>query len=132
MDLEIELSDIQPPFVRGIEGMEPFGPCNMKPVFLTRGLLAKDARLLGTSGDHLKFKVSHPDHPKVELEAIAFRQGEHFDLLRSGKPFSMLYSIEENHWQGNVTTQLNVKDIKPGVADVLEDEGTPTLEKENA
>lgn len=132
VDLEIELSDIQPPFVRGIEGMEPFGPCNMKPVFLTRGLLAKDARLLGTSGDHLKFKVSHPDYPKVELEAIAFRQGEHFDLLRSGKPFSMLYSIEENHWQGNVTTQLNVKDIKPGVADVLEDEGTPTLEKENA
>src|SRR5690606_22648195 len=60
VDMEIELSDLQPPFVRGIEGMEPYGPCNMKPVFLTRGLLEKDARLLGTSGAHLKFEVSHP------------------------------------------------------------------------
>ncbi|MEO7082535.1 MAG: single-stranded-DNA-specific exonuclease RecJ [Flavobacteriales bacterium] len=132
VDLVIKLSDIQLPFVRGIEGMEPFGPCNMKPVFLTSGVRAKDARLLGTSGDHLKFKVTHPDSPKIELEAIAFRQGEHFDLLRSGEPFSMLYSIEENHWQGNTTTQLNVKDIKPGVVNVLEDESAPTLERENA
>lgn len=132
VDLEIELSDIQPPFVRGIEGMEPFGPCNMKPALLTRDLKARDVRLLGTSGDHLKFKVSHPDRPNVEFDAIAFRQGEHFDLLRSGNPFSMLYSIEENHWQGSVTTQLNVKDIKPGVENLLVDRSATSLQSESA
>ncbi|MBK9059885.1 MAG: DHH family phosphoesterase [Flavobacteriales bacterium] len=132
VDLEIGLSEIQPPFIRGIDGMEPFGPCNMKPVFLTRGVIAKDVRLLGTGGDHLKFKVAHPKSPKVELDAIAFRQGEHFDLLRSGEPFSMLYAIEQNHWQGKVSTQLSVKDIKPGIAGVLEDEEGATMETATA
>lgn len=123
VDLEIQLADIQPAFIRGIDGLEPCGPCNMKPVFLTRGVLAKDARLLGSSGDHLKFKATHPQSPGAVFDAIAFRQGEHLDLLRSGAPFSMLYTIELNHWNGTVTTQLNVKDIKPGTANVL-DSGT--------
>lgn len=132
IDLEIALSEIQSPFIRGIDGMEPFGPCNMKPMFLTRGVVAKDVRLLGTSGDHLKFKVGHPGSPRLEMDAIAFRQGEHFDLLRSGAPFSVLYAIEQNHWQGKVSTQLNVKDIKPGTEGILESEADATMETATA
>lgn len=132
VDLEIGLSDIRTAFIRGIDGMEPFGPCNMKPVFLTRGMVAKDVRLLGTSGDHLKFKVGHPESPGVEMDAIAFRQGEHFELLGSGEPFSMLYAIEQNHWQGKVFTQLNVKDIKPGTTGVLESGAGAAMETATA
>ncbi|MBK9420611.1 MAG: single-stranded-DNA-specific exonuclease RecJ [Flavobacteriales bacterium] len=118
VDLEIELTDIKT-LERGLEGMEPFGPANMKPVFLLRGLPAKDVRLLGNSGDHLKFQLCDPRNPGVVLDAIAFRQGEHFDLLRSGEPFSVLCTVEKNVWRDKVTTQLNIKDIKAGVENVI-------------
>ena len=44
----------------------------------------------------------------------------------------MLYAIEQNHWQGKVSTQLSVKDIKPGIAGVLEDEEGATMETATA
>ena len=127
VDLELALADVEP-LIRGVEGMEPFGPGNMKPVFLTRGVLARDVRLLGTSGDHLKFMVGHPRQPRVEFDAIAFRQGEHFDLLRSNEPFSILYTVEKNEWRGKTTVQLNIKDIKPGAVGVLEHESAAASE----
>jgi hypothetical protein len=49
--------------------------------------------------------------------------------LRSGKPFSVLYAIEKNEWRGKVTVQLNIKDFKPGIADVLEGDAHSSLEK---
>lgn len=132
VDLEIALEAIQPPFVRGIGAMAPFGPANMKPAFLTRGVVARDPRTIGNSGDHLKFRVADPRHPKVELEAIAFRQGDKLGLLRTGEPFSLLYSIEENHFNGQTTLQLNVKDIKAGVANVLEKDASAQPETATA
>ncbi len=128
VDLEIRLEEIQPAFVRGIEAMAPFGPANMKPLFLTRGVVARDARTIGSSGDHLKFRLTDPANRKLELEAIAFRQGDKLELVRSGQPFSLLYTIEENHFREQVTLQLNVKDIKPGKEHVVEPEGTPAQE----
>jgi single-stranded-DNA-specific exonuclease len=128
VDLEVQLDDIQPGFMRGIEGMAPFGPANMKPVFLTRGVVAREARTIGHDGDHLKFRVHNPARPDVELEAIAFRQGGQLDLLRTGKPFSMLYTIEENQWRDRITLQLNVKDIKAGTEDVMETAAGPVHE----
>lgn len=132
VDLEIRLSGIQPGFVRGIQAMEPFGPVNMKPVFLTRGVVARDARTIGSGGDHLKFRVADPADPRTELEAIAFRQGDKLELVRSGLPFSLLYCIEENHFNGQITLQLNVKDIKAGVADVLQKDLSTESERTSA
>lgn len=120
VDLELGLDDIQPAFVRGIEAMAPFGPANMKPVFLTRGVVARDPRTIGNTGDHLKFRIADPRNPQIELDAIAFKQGGKLELLRTGQPFSLLYAIEENHYNGRTTLQLNVKDMKPGVEHVLE------------
>jgi hypothetical protein len=56
------------------------------------------------------------------LDAIAFRQGRHLDLVKSGEPFSVLYVLEENIWQGRRSLQLNIKDIKPGTEGLLEGE----------
>ncbi|MBS1936520.1 MAG: single-stranded-DNA-specific exonuclease RecJ [Bacteroidetes bacterium] len=120
VDLEINLDEVQPAFVRGMEGMAPFGPANMRPVFLTRGVVARDPRIIGSTGDHLKFRITDPRNPQVDLDAIAFKQGGKLELLRSGQPFSLLYTVEENHFNGRTTLQLNVKDMKPGVEHVLE------------
>ena len=41
------------------------------------------------------------------------------ELIHSGEPFSVLYTIEENEWQGRTSLQLNVKDIKAGTNGLL-------------
>ncbi len=120
VDLEIVLPAITPRFFNDIHGMEPFGPQNMKPVFLTRRVLATDARAIGTDKKHLKFRVHYPELPDQQYEAIAFGMADQLELVTSGEPFSILYTIEANVWKGQVTLQLNVKDIKPGVDGVLD------------
>ena len=96
----------------------------MRPVFLTRGVVDSGrARIVGES--HLKLQVMDPAHPETRIEAIAFKQAHHFELVKSGEPFSILYVVEENEWQGRREVQLNIKDIQAGNAPV---EVTPTGE----
>jgi single-stranded-DNA-specific exonuclease len=61
--------------------------------------------------NHLKFEVVHPETRGFPFPAIAFQQGKHFERVASGEPFNICYHVEENHWNGNVTLQLNIKDI---------------------
>ncbi len=124
VDLEIVLPAITPRFYKDIQGMEPFGPQNMKPVFLTRRVMATDARLIGSEKKHLKFRVHHPELPDHLYEAIAFGMADQLELVCNGEPFSILYTIEENNWNNQVSLQLNVKDIKPGVDGVLDHQPT--------
>ncbi len=121
IDLEIGLDRVSDRLVRDVQHMAPFGPCNMRPVFLSRGVVdSGSARIVGD--DHLKLVVHAPGKPGKRFDAIAFRQGRHFDLVKSGEPFSILYTLEENVWQGRHSLQLNIKDIKPGSQGLLEDE----------
>ena len=127
IDLEIGLDLINDRLVRDVQHMAPFGPRNMRPVFLSRGVVdSGGARIVGE--DHLKLSVHPPGKPEKRFDAIAFRQGRHFDTVKSGEPFSILYVLEENLWQGRRTLQLNIKDIKAGVEGILEHapaDGTP-------
>lgn len=119
IDLEIGLELINDRLVRDVQHMAPFGPRNMRPVFLSRGVVdSGSARIVGE--DHLKLSVHPPGKPGKRFDAIAFRQGRHLDLVRSGEPFSILYVLEENIWQGRHSLQLNIKDIKPGAQGVVE------------
>ncbi|MBK9760833.1 MAG: single-stranded-DNA-specific exonuclease RecJ [Flavobacteriales bacterium] len=121
VDLELGLDRLTDRFVRDVQRMAPFGPKNMRPVFLARGVVdSGHARTVGD--DHLKMQLHHPDHPQKRIEAIAFKQAHHFELVKSGEPFSVLYVVEENEWQGRKNLQLNIKDIKAGTVAVLEDE----------
>jgi single-stranded-DNA-specific exonuclease len=125
IDLEIPLHRVDDRLARDVAHMAPFGPRNMRPVFLTRGVVdSGGARIVGE--DHLKLAVHMPGDRSRRLDAIAFRQARHFDLVKSGEPFSMVYVLEENLWQGRRSLQLNVKDIKPGTAGVLANENATT------
>ena len=118
VDLEIRLADITPTLVRILHHMAPFGPGNMRPVLLTRGVVdTGNVRLL--KEQHLKMTLAHPDDPHRSFDAIAFKMADRIDLVRSGDPFSILYVIEENEWNGRVNVQLNIKDIKPGTEGLL-------------
>lgn len=114
IDTELFVSDISFKFYRVLKQFAPFGPGNMSPVFLTRNVIDTGyAKIVGKNGQkHLKFSVVHPDRTGNPIPAIGFNLGYHHEDMRSGKPFSICYHIDENTWLGNTSIQLRIKDIK--------------------
>jgi single-stranded-DNA-specific exonuclease len=111
IDIHAELSpaDIKPALHRVITQMGPFGPSNMKPVFWLRGLRDTGwAKILQDT--HLKFAIRLPDD--TVIQAIGFGLAHHYALVRD-KPFDCCCQIDTNEWNGTISLQLMVKDIKP-------------------
>ena len=112
IDAEINLEDITPKFHRILKQFAPHGPGNMSPVFLTKNL--KDTgygKCVGAEDLHLKCRVSQKKNG-VAINAIGFNLGPKKELLENSKRFDAAYAIDENEWQGNVSLQLKLKDIK--------------------
>ena len=97
-----------PRLKRILKQFEPHGPGNMKPVFLTRNVYVKDAKLL--KGEHLKMTLVEPGHDKP-IAAIAFSFPEAYDTVQQG-PVDIVYTLEENQFRGRTTLQLNIKDLR--------------------
>ncbi|MEM7162061.1 MAG: single-stranded-DNA-specific exonuclease RecJ [Bacteroidota bacterium] len=111
VELVIDFKRITPKFASIIFQMAPFGPGNMKPVFVTHNCL--DAGYSKTLKDeHLKLHVKQQDNPNLKYGGIAFGMADKLEIVKSGKPFSMVYQIYENEWQGNKKLELMVKDIR--------------------
>lgn len=112
VDLEIELSQIDDRLMRILKQFAPFGPGNMSPTFMTQGI--KDTgygKCVGEDDKHLRFTATQSFNDKIVC--IGFGLGDKIDIIKSRKPFSAAYSIDENHWNGSVSLQLKLKDIKP-------------------
>ena len=111
VDLQLELKDITPKLMRIINQFAPFGPGNMTPIFMAENI--KDsgyAKGVGEDGKHLKFAVTQNDYGPIG--GIGFNLGNKMPLVTSRKPFSAVFSIDENEWQGNVSLQLKLKDLR--------------------
>ena len=53
-----------------------------------------------------------PDINSGIFTGIAFKQSDAYDLITSGLPFDVCYSITENEYRGKTNLQLFIKDIK--------------------
>ena len=111
IDVALPFAFITPKLLRILKQMEPFGPENRSPVFYTEGVVYSGyAKLVGQDKSHLKARfVQGSSSP---IDGIGFGLGDKIGLLKSKKPFSIAYDLEENHWQGTVSVQLSVKDIQ--------------------
>ncbi|GGC89760.1 single-stranded-DNA-specific exonuclease RecJ [Flavobacterium lutivivi] len=111
VDAEIELSDINEKLIRILNQFEPFGPQNMTPLFLTKNVFDTGyAKQIGSENEHLKAFVKQEN--SSSFNAIGFKIGNKYDLVKNQKKFDAVYSIEENEWNGNVSVQLQLRDIK--------------------
>jgi len=111
VDVVLPLSAVNSRFYNILKQFAPFGPGNMAPLFETDGVVnAGGSRLVGKN--HIRLTVVHPEISGGPCSAIAFQQGEHFGLIDKGIPFDICYHLEENEWNGQISLQLNVKDIR--------------------
>lgn len=101
-----------PRLKRVIDQFEPFGPGNMKPVFMSTNVYSVETRLLKEA--HLKVRATQPPHD-LNIDCIGFGMANHEDDVASGVPFDIAYTLENNNWNGKTTLQLNLKDVRPTI-----------------
>ena len=111
IDMQLELHQVDDKLWRIIRQFAPFGPGNMTPIFMTQNL--KDTgygKCVGEDDKHLRLTLSQGN---TKLVGIGFILGNKLDIIQNRHSFDAVYSIDENHWQGNVSLQLKLRDIKP-------------------
>ena len=106
VDAEASLGEMNWTVQKTLEQLAPFGYGNREPIFLSRDVIVRDARVVGA--DHLRLMLSDG---QVVWDAIAFRQGSWMGSLPPR--IDVAYQLEARVWNGDARLQLNVKDIKP-------------------
>ena len=112
IDAEIDFSAINPKFMRILSQFEPFGPQNMTPTFMTNNVVDTGyAKNIGQADEHLKLFVKQ--NGSDGIGAIGFGLGNKLEMTKNQQPLAICYCIDENEFNGNVSLQLRLKDIKP-------------------
>ena len=112
IDACIDFCDITPKFFRLLKQFSPYGPENMKPIFVTRRTFDYGtSKVVGKEQEHLKLELIDSKSECI-MNGIAFGMSEFNDYIKSLNPVDICYSIEENTFNGNTTIQLVIKDIK--------------------
>jgi single-stranded-DNA-specific exonuclease len=118
IDAELDLADLTPKYLRVLKQFAPFGPKNMRPVFVARGVeLASVPRIVGKN--HLRMKVKRNG---LTFDCIGFG----LDYLRERiEPrhslYDIVFSIDESDFTGSQVPQLKMKDLRPSVPPVTAD-----------
>ena len=108
IDAVAELRDMNWELLKQLERLQPFGYGNREPVFLSKNVLVKNARIVGT--DHLSLTIS--DGSSV-WDAIAFRQKDALaQLTPLPKYADIVYQLASKVWNGDTRLQLEIKDIR--------------------
>ncbi|MEJ2055772.1 MAG: single-stranded-DNA-specific exonuclease RecJ, partial [Calditrichaceae bacterium] len=100
IDAEIMLDDLNASFFKGLKMLAPFGPNNMRPVFVTKNLdVYGKINIVGTNHIKVKFKQNG-----VVLDAIGYKLAEYSSFLKqpNGK-INCAYVLEETKWDGQTT-----------------------------
>jgi single-stranded-DNA-specific exonuclease len=105
----LPLDDIGLQFYNIIAQMEPFGPENMRPIFIAKDVYDTGYTKL-VKEQHISFNVTQG---KTNVRGIGYNMPEHMKLIKSGKPFDLVFQLQLNEWQGNQTVQMQVIDVKP-------------------
>ena len=111
VEAELELADITPAFYNVIRYLEPFGPGNPRPLFVSRNLINhRDTRAVGKEGEHLRLDVTDRAYA---ITGIAFKRGAMAQHIQNGNPVDICYELDENTFNNRTTIQMMVQDIKP-------------------
>ena len=108
IDSEISFKDIQWAFYNILQQMEPFGPENLRPVFVAKKVLNTGYSKI-VKEEHIKFSLKQNN---IVFTGIGFKMADKFHLLQMNKPIDVVFKIDENEWNDSKTLQLRVIDLR--------------------
>lgn len=108
VDAKLELAEIDMKFWKLLAQFKPFGPANLRPIFVSEGVQVVGIPTVVGNG-HLKMKIKQGN--SGVFDAIGFNMHEFLPMVRNGESFSIAYVLEENNWNGRRTLQMRLKDI---------------------
>jgi len=108
IDAEISLKDIKQTFYDIISQMEPYGPENLRPVFITRNVINSGYSKI-VKEEHIRFSLREDN---FIMNGIGFGMAGKFHLLDNQQPIDIVYTIDENEWNETKSLQLKVIDIQ--------------------
>lgn len=110
IDTELDYDFIKTQTYLRIQKLKPFGMGNPEPTFVTRNMIVENIRLVGNDGKHLKINLKYKTS-NLKIEGIAFGMGEG-NGFKIGDSVDVVYTLDENEWNGNKNLQLKIKDIR--------------------
>lgn len=115
IDLEIELAEVNDDFMKSIEAFSPFGPQNLRPVFLTRNCEVMGQPYV-VGHNHLKMRVRKGD---AIFDVIGFGFGAKAQQISDkGCLVDIVYALEYNTYNGRTHIQIRLRDVKLTAGDL--------------
>ena len=109
IEAEVELSELTWKLYKILQCLEPFGPGNERPLFMSRNLINNRNTRAVSDGRHLHLDVTDRI---AAIDGVAFGQGDKAVHLQNGESADICYYLEENTFRGRTTLQMNAQDIK--------------------
>lgn len=110
IEAELQLGDITNAFYNVLRHLEPFGPGNPRPLFVSRHLINhRDTRTVGKQNEHLRLDVTDR---RAAITGIAFGRADMATHIQNGNPVDICYELNENTFNHHTTIQMMVQDIK--------------------
>ena len=111
IEAELQLGDITKQFYNVLRHLEPFGPGNPRPLFVSRRLINhRDTRAVGKEREHLRLDVTDRINA---ITGIAFGRADMADYIQNGNPVDICYELNENTFNHHTSIQMMVQDIRP-------------------
>jgi single-stranded-DNA-specific exonuclease len=108
IDAEISFTDITPSFFSILAQMEPFGPENMRPVFIARNVSDTGFSKI-VKEQHIRFVLRQNN---ITLTGIGFNMADKFPILQQQEPMDIVFTLDENVWNGETSLQLKMIDLR--------------------
>jgi len=108
IDAPVAFSEITPGFYQILQQMEPYGPDNMRPVFVARNVQETGFSKIVKEA-HVKFVLKQKN---ISFSGIGFNLADRFHLLQMQEPLDIVFCIEENEWNNITSLQLRVIDVE--------------------
>jgi len=102
---ELHFSDISFELTKLVKKYEPYGQGNPTPKFISTNVEILQADTMGKEGEHLRFSFAQEG---IVMVGVQFKTREVYEV---GSQVDVVYTVNENHFRGNVTLQLMVEKI---------------------
>ena len=102
---KLHFSEINFNLIELIKKFEPYGQGNPKPKFISNNIKILKVESMGKEAEHLRFTFLQEG---ITMAAVQFKSR---DIYEVGSIVNIIYTVNENHFRGNVTLQLIIEKV---------------------